>query len=264
MIPALWDLGKHPTTFDFAAFAVIAKTVGHHHVRFIYEERMADHKYPEWLAWRRFGNIVLPICRLAGLEFSVGKRVDGREYAYFAGTVEAMYREIKDIKKLKPTQLIEDRGYVTITLRESFRNAWCNSNKEAWTAFEQYLEKKNKNVMVLPECEHAPLDVEHRMAVYANADMNLGVNNGPMALCHFADVPYITINMLPPRPADTVGYDLEKLHIKTGFPSGSQYSFRTDRQIIVWERDTFENIVRSYEDMEAGKFNRVTVDEAAA
>ena len=38
--------------------------------------------------------------------------------------------------------------------------------------------------------------------------------------------------------------------IKSGFPPGSQYSFRTPRQKLVYEPDTFENIVKAYEGMQ--------------
>jgi hypothetical protein len=34
---------------------------------------------------------------------------------------------------------------------------------------------------------------------------------------------------------------------KQGFPEGSQFAFRNDRQLLVYEKDDFENLVRAYE-----------------
>lgn len=255
MRPAVYDLTKMPTTYDFAAWAVIARTRGTEHVHFIMDGPIATWKYggDADIAWKRFATVLLPICKLARLRYSVGARTQGPEYSYHGGDVCRLYRELGAIKKLEPTMTWDKSGYVTITMRESFRNTHRNSNKEAWEKFHRYLEGKGVDVMVIPECENAPINVEHRMAWYWGADMNMGVAQGPMALCVFSDAPYITLNQ---NPKDTTGraqYDIDRLLVKTGFPPGSQYDFRTPRQLLVWEPDTYENIVRSYEGMQERK-----------
>lgn len=248
---AIYDLTKYPTTYDFAAWAVIAKTHGIEHVHFIIDGPIAHWKYPEDVAWKRFATILIPITRLARMTFSVGAREEGPEFCYHGGQVCELYRKLGRLEKLKPTVMPDARNYVTITLRDSFRNRHRNSNREAWLKFKKYLEDKGERVMVLDECEHAPLNLEHRMAYYCGAKMNMGVAQGPMALCVFSDAPYITLNQNPPDPTGEAQYDINKLLIATGFPPGSQYDFRTKRQILIWEPDTFENIVRSYEEMMA-------------
>ena len=251
---AVYDLSKMPTTYDFAAWAVMAKTEGEKHVHFIVDAPIASWKYPEDTAWKRWATVLLPICKLAGLSFSVGPRRSGREYGYHGGQVNRLFAERGRLEKLRATMKPSREKYVTITLRQSFRNKHRNSNMEAWTQFQAYLEGKGVDVAVLPECEDAPINVEHRMALYAHADMNLGVAQGPMALCIFSDAPYITLNQNPPDPNGEAQYDINKLLVKTGFPPGSQYAFRTDRQILVWEQDSFENIVAAYERMMAGGY----------
>lgn len=256
MRPAIYDLTKMPTTYDFAAWAVMARTHGLERVHFVIDGPIAHWKYSEDIAWKRFATVVLPICKLARLSYSVGARMEGPQFPYHGGDVCRLYRERGSVKKLEPTVTWDRKGYVTITMRESFRNTHRNSNKEAWGRFEKYLSGKNVDVMVIPECEDAPINVEHRMAWYWGADMNMGVAQGPMALCVFSDAPYITLNQ---NPKDTTGqaqYDIDRLLVKTGFPPGSQYDFRTDRQILIWEPDSFENIVRAYEAMQAGEFAR--------
>ncbi len=42
----------------------------------------------------------------------------------------------------------------------------------------------------------------------------------------------------------------EMLLEKSGFPPGSQFAFKNDRQLMVYEPDSFENIVRAWEAMQ--------------
>lgn len=246
---AIYDLCREPTTYDFAAWCVQARTFGCDHVHFIIDGDIAHWKYEKDVAWARFGTILIPMCALAGMSYSVGARLQGESFPYTHGAVEKMYRESQRIVKLKPIEPVKYEGHVTITLRESFRNTYRNSNRAAWDAFTSNLRARGEKVIVLPECEHAPINLHARMACYAAAKMNLGVANGPMALCVFSDAPYITLNQLPEAPAGTGMVSVRKLADLVGFPEGSQYSFRNDRQRLVYEPDTLENIVRAWEAM---------------
>ena len=246
---AIYDLSKMPTTYDFAAWAVLAKSHGCDHVHFIADRGMAQKKYSPTIGWRRFGNILIPTCALTGMTYSVGSGQEGWQFSYHYGHVEQFYRENGHVAKLQQTYAIpQELPYVTITLRESFRNQWRNCNAPAWAEFRKYLESRGKRVVVFPECEISPLDVEYRMAMYAGDEMNYGASNGPLVLCHLSDAPYITLNMTPENNTGK-GYDLKKLMAAGGFPEGSQFSFRNDRQILVYEPDTFENIVKAHEAM---------------
>ena len=246
---AIYDLTKLPTTFDFAAWCVIARTHGCDHVHFVIDGDIAHWKYSKEIAWARFGTILVPMCALAGMSYSVGARVDGEQFPYTHGSVERMYLESGRIEKLKSVATYPGSGHVTITLRDSFRNKYRNSNKAAWEQFARYLSERGEHVMVIPECEFAPMDLHTRMALYASAKMNLGVANGPMALCVFSDAPYITLNQLPTPPAGERVIDVRRLAEVVGFPEGSQYSFRNVRQILIYKPDTYENIVEAYEAM---------------
>lgn len=250
----LYPLDQYPTTFDMTAWAVIARTNGCDHVRFRLNGKIDSRKYSEEIAWRRFGNILVPLCKLAGMTFSVGEGGNGRVFKYIYGHVEQCYREHGRIDLLKSTMPYKDKGYVTITLRDSFRNTFRNSNLEAWRRVEKTLKDRGVRVIVFKDCEVAPLSLEYRLAAYLNADMNLGVSNGPMTLCHFSAAPYITLNMAAKRPDGDEGYDPEALMASSGFPHGSQFSFRNDRQLLVWEPDTYENIMDAYDEMMQDRF----------
>jgi hypothetical protein len=216
-------------------------------VRFAIPGEIAAWKYPKDVAWRRFGNILVPLCKLAGLDFTVGGKVEGPEFPYFYGDVDRLYTKLGHIakfsSKLEPS---EREPYVTITLRDSFRNTYRNSNREAWFKFADWINAQGLDAEILDECETAPLDPEVRMALYAGARMNLGSSNGPMALCHFSDAPYLTFNMSPPQPAGEGDYDNDQMLRRQGLSPGTQLSFHHDRQWLLWEPDDFETICHYY------------------
>ena len=222
-------------TFDFVAFLVSAKTLGADNVHFRYDGKIQTKKFDERTAWRRFENIHKPMCALAGMPFTVGPGGNGITPAYHYGSVEALYR--KDGKVWKFPKIEGPSGYVTVTLRNSFRNKHRNSSPD-WAEF---IKRQKRTVVVIEDSETDPMPIAERFLLYSNADMNFGVSNGPMALCHFSDAPHRTFNMQGSK-ADT-----EHLN-RTGFPLGSQLSFRNDRQLMIWEPDRLEVLMRHAED----------------
>jgi hypothetical protein len=245
MKAAVWDLAKRPTNFNFAAFLVIAKTHEVEHIHFKYEGVIQQKKYHESIAWSRFKHILEPLCDLAGVTHEKCPGGPDLTFGQEYGDVERTYRELGRIWKYKPLVDTGERNYVTVTIRESFRNEYRNSNKPEWMKFIDYLGKKN--VVVLPDCEGNPLPISERMSLYAYADMNISMGNGPLSLCSFSDAPYIIF--YPPWSHDPEGARLDALLRDTGFPRWSQFSFKNDRQLNVWEPDSFENIVKHYEMM---------------
>ena len=251
---AMYDLSVMPTTFDFACYAVIAKTLGYERINFVVSG-MATHKYEASIGWRRWANICIPLCGLAGLQFSVGEQKFGDILAYHTGAVEQVFKKQGRIEKLKPNPKwkFEDSGYVTITMRESFRNTWRNSDREAWAKVGGWLAERGEKIIVLEECEMEPMAVEKRMTFYSQAKMNLAVGNGPPVLCWLSEAPYLTFQ-LPHREGREKDYDeLVEQWNRMRFPVGSQLPWRNDKQEIVWGPDDFETITTSYERMFAVK-----------
>lgn len=209
-------------TFDFAAFIVCAKTLGADHVHFRYEGEIQTKKFPAERAWKRFENIHIPLCELAGMTYSLGPGGDGIIPNYHYGTVEALYRELGHIWKFP--MLEGPKGYVTVTIRDSFRNQYRNSGPE----WQEFIKASKRPVVVIPDAEDDPIPIAQRMRLYANADMNFGTSNGPLVLQHFSEAPYRTFNM---QGGESDRRQLER----TGFPVGSQLSFRNERQLLIWE-----------------------------
>ena len=232
-----------PTTFDFACYAVIAKTLGYDSIHFAVTG-MAQWKYPPEIGWRRWANICIPLCKLAGLSFTVGPQVEGDVLAYNTGAVEKVYRSKGRIEKLKSVIPYQRSGYVTITMRESFRNKWRDSNREEWAKVSEWLMRNGEEIVVLEECEHQPLALEERMALYANAKMNLAVGNGPMVMCWLSEAPYLSFQ-LPRGPENDYKALVEQWN-RMKFPVGSQLPFRNKRQEIVWGPDDSDLIIEKY------------------
>ena len=239
-----------PTTYDFAVFAVMAKTLLYAEVRFVVG--MTNWKYPAEIGWRRWANICIPICKLAGLPFSVGGPLPGDSLGYATGHIEHLYQKTKRISKLKPQYEYPRKGYVTITMRESFRNKWRDSNRVEWAKVGEYLAKRGEEVIVLEECEMQPLAVEERLAIYSNAKMNLAVGNGPMVLCWLSEAPYLSFQLPKPVGKEKEYNQLVEQWTNLGFPVGSQLSFRGPKQEIVWGPDDFDLIKQKYEELVDG------------
>ena len=233
-VKAVWHLGANPTTFDFATFLVVEKTKGATHVHFEYDGQIQRHKYSQSIAWKRFGNILVGLCDLSGTQFSVGKGAAPSRPSYDWGDVERIYKENGTVWKY-PRIKWEQAPYVTITMRQSIRNVWRDSNQESWTKAAAALGEKY-DVVMIHDCEVDPMSIATRMKLYSNAVMNFGINNGPLTLCHLSDAPY-TVFM-------KMNKDLSDHMKKTGFPEGSQFSFRTDKQKLVWADDSADNVMK--------------------
>lgn len=245
-----------PTTYDFAVYAVIAKTLGYDTIHFAVTG-MAEWKYPAEIGWRRWANICIPLCKLSGLGFSVGTKIEGDVLAYHSGAVEQIYKKKNRIEKLKPLQEFPKSGYVTITMRESFRNKWRDSNREEWAKVGEYLMRRGEEVMILDECESQPLAVEERLSIYSSAKMNLAVGNGPMVLCWLSEAPYLTFQL--PRGPEQDYRALVEQWDRMRFPIGSQLSFRNNKQEIVWGPDDADLIIDRYEKLIGNSSNAETV-----
>lgn len=237
---AVYNLEHQPTTFDFVTWIVLATSLGAKSVRFTHIDKIQDWKYSKETALKRFENILESTCDLLKIPYSVGDNVDGFTCGYHYGFINK-YAQKYGVKKIPLND--EFKGHVTVNIRESIRFKSRDSNRVEWNKVIDYLEKNNK-VIVIEDCEEKPLSVPERMKLYSGAKMNLSVSNGPNALCHFSDAPYMTINMVPNGEGKE---ELVKLLRLGGFPENSQLCFRNKNQEIVWKPDTFENIVEAYE-----------------
>lgn len=157
--------------------------------------------------------------------------------------------------------LAGSRAVITITLRQYGFMMARNSNAAAWRSFVDSLDPERFFVVILPDVEdlgagaddfgHARImnefavDPGLRIALYEVADLNLGINNGPMALCYLnAQVRYVMFKII----TNGVPQSDQSVFLRHGPMPGEQPSFlRQDYQRWVWEDDTEEAIRRETE-----------------
>lgn len=242
---AVYDLEHQPTTFDFVTWAVLAKNLGAKTVRFAYEGKIQNWKYPDHVAWKRFEHILAPTCELLGLPWEVGNRCSGFTVGHHWGDVASFARAHGGLRH-KITLTAEPHGHVTVTIRESIRNKWRDSNRLQWDRVIAELERRGERVIVIEDVETSgrPMPLDERMRLYSGAKMNLGVNNGPMTLCHLSDAPYLTW-MKFDGSADSE--TLRQHMANTGFPIGSQFEFANSQQLLVWGEDSAASIMQAYD-----------------
>jgi len=153
------------------------------------------------------------------------------------------------------------RRLVTITLRHYAYMPARNSNLPAWVAFARSLDSTRYWPVFVPDTNdtieglptglreftvfaEAAWNIGLRMALYEHAFLNLGVNNGPMGLAWLnARVRYATLKI---ETAEVPQSSLEFIR-SFGFEAGKSLPFANSLQEWVWEDDTEEVIMRTFQ-----------------
>lgn len=174
-------------------------------------------------------------CELFGVDLEFG-RLNGRE-ALAPGCLPDVwinaYKKHGRIAKMK-TLLPAGRERFTVTLRDMDMQTFRNSDEEAWRRF-----AKEIGAFVVEDYRVKPIGLKERMALYAGAEMNYFVVNGPMHLCIFSDYPYAIFMKAAKK---------EKMK-RAGWPVGGQLWFANEKQRCFWQDDTFENLMKAHESL---------------
>ena len=162
------------------------------------------------------------------------------------------------VSKLTNRYRAKHGRYVTITMRES---AWYKSRQshlENWlpaalatkalgyqVVFVRDAAKSDEAVPGFRIEPDASKRIVERASLYAGAEMNLGISNGPMWFAWFMGVPVAIFNLVhsdePYTSADTFK--------ACGLPLGEQLPNARPRQRLVWGKDTPETIVETFRDL---------------
>lgn len=161
------------------------------------------------------------------------------------------------------TNFSEGRRLITITIRDYAYGRDRNSNLNAWSAFvrglnpaiwwpvfvldtERTLDPLPATIAGFRILSEASWNVSLRMALYQRAWLNLGVNNGPMALCWLNDQSrYLTFKMV----TSTVSQTTIAFNRSRGFEPDESLPFATVFQKWIWEDDVLHVIQREFEAM---------------
>jgi hypothetical protein len=118
----------------------------------------------------------------------------------------------------------------TVTLRTTRR--WPNRNsRQDWLTFAAEI-----GARVIPDYDVEPIHLHERMSLYAGAEMNFFVTNGPVMLCFLSEYP-------------AMGFDVQNSPmIPLGIPMGESYPFlMPDRHFQIYEPDTEESIRKNFD-----------------
>ena len=231
---AVYDLSRYPANFNFLESLVAAATLGSKHIIFD-DTRGYRAKFSKSETLRRVESILVPACALAGCTHSFGSG-SGRDPGYHISTVLKVYREQGRLEKLRSVLPAKQEKY-TVTLRKSKRYPERNSDEQSWRRFASEV-----GAIVIDDYDAKPIHLHERMALYAGAEMNYLVANGPIGLLMFSDYPY-TAFMKNVNPA---------YHKEHGWQVGTQLPWANERQRFVWADDGYENIRRNAHQGAAG------------
>lgn len=233
---ALYDTGRYLTSFNFFEWLLQAEFRGASVIVFDIRNIRGD-KWPQDIARRRFASICKPGPALIGLPHEV----------FDAGTI--MPTRAKDVAKPGGKPLVDfwNAGHrfkrlrnplpktgqhkYTVTLRKTQRAPLRDSDEQVWLEF-----AKEIGAFVIPDYDVVPIHLHARMALYAGAEMNFFVSNGPGVLCSFSSYPCMLFNTI--HAAGSLAAD--------GIPFGGQYPWMLPNQRTIWEIATAESLRRHF------------------
>jgi hypothetical protein len=181
----------------------------------------------------RLHNILLPGAALAGLSSRIGHdktQVQGSMQEFLPWVLAGgKFERLRSVKNAISCRY-------TVTLRKQKVATWRNSNEMAWRQFAEEI-----GALVIEEYAVRPIDLHDRMALYAGAQMNFGVCNGPIAMLSLT--PYPVMQFVP-------NFSARNSQVKSGIPlESARFPWMLPSQRLVWKDDTIENLRETFHDL---------------
>lgn len=222
---ARYPLSKKIAGFDFFPWLVLQPDAGYDEVVFDASNPKTD-KFTMGEVHKRYESILKPGPALLGMKWS-----EGQEGQVTKGGQQALVDHCKAGGKFPRLKSVLPPGKerYTVTLRTTRR--WPNRNsREDWITF-----AKEIGARVIPDYDVEPMHLHERMALYAGAEMNFFVTNGPVMLCFLSEYP-------------AMGFDVQNSPmIPLGIPMGEPYPFLLPQHKQVYEPDTLPVIRKHFE-----------------
>lgn len=237
---ARYDLSIDINSHDFFHWLMPAAALGVTEVVLDVSRGFRRSKWPPNETWERYNTIVKPGAALAGLpsrEGTDGVRVADYKLAYHV----AFARKAKNppLPRLHSVLPPVKSVRYTVTLRQqSMVHLHRNSNVSAWMEFAQVI-----NALVIPDYVVKPIHLYDRLALYAGAEMNFGVDNGPMSILTMTNYPCMIF-----KYGRNAGY----LH-KVGMEPPQKFPWCKENQMMYWEDDDLENILARFEEWQRAR-----------
>lgn len=223
---AQYDLSRKIAGFDFFCWLVLAAEAGAKTIAFDTRNPKSSKFTQEEIA-RRYESILKPGPALLGMgsiESPEGQNIKGGQqelvdHCKAGGT----FPRLKSV-------LPPGKEKYTVTLRNTRRWPNRNSREADWRTFAAEI-----GARVIEDYDVEPMHLHERMALYAGAEMNFFVTNGPVMLCFLSEYP-------------AMGFDVQQSPmIPLGIPMGEPYPYLLDQHRQVYEPDTLENIRKHFD-----------------
>jgi hypothetical protein len=228
-VKALYDLSKRIAGFDFFHWLPLVKAKGATEIVFNTASPKTD-KWPIDKVRRRIESILFPAPALAGLPYSIGKKGEPFDDPHLWSLSQFCYQGGK-IEKLQSV-LPPGKHRYTVTLRKTQRIESRNSQESDWRKFADEI-----GAYVIPDYDVQPIGLHERVSLYAGAEMNFFVTNGPATLCS-----------VTPYPMMMFDNDQSVVHlVKAGTKWGESSPWMGKNQFLIWEPGTYDNIKRNFE-----------------
>ena len=275
---AVYDLGFAPASWNFAEW-LIAEEMRKRlrgcdkplRVAFMPgpNEGFRKDNLPVDIAGRRqlFENVMRPMLPLLGAVEDPTAYNGHRSDSYVMRPISDMFRAGRPVPRFKPLpehveevqRWLDGRRPITITLREATHWLARNSNIDAWHKFAQRRRREGETILFIrdtanadkedflgfPAYPKAALDIGIRCALYEQAEVNLFVCNGPLALQLFGTRPYLAFKPLSPG----WGVDINFWRNHVGMERGDDFPWALKGQRLIWADDTLDEIEKAWSDL---------------
>lgn len=221
----VYRLSERVAGFDFFPWLVMERSRGA-------TEVVLDTRNPNTGKWspakvaQRIDSILAPGAALAGMTCSIGWEGDMEPTPGYSGPLVEAVRAGLVIPRLKSVLPAGSARY-TITMRREERAPSRNSDPKVWGDFAAEI-----GALIIPDYGDAPIHLHDRMALYAGAEMNFFVTNGPVMLGFLSEYP-------------TMGFDVSESppkHVGLDWRSGEKYPWLLPQHRQFYERPTAEFI----------------------
>lgn len=225
---ALYPLSRYIAGFDFFPWLVMQQAHGATEIVFDIRAPKVD-KWPLATVMRRYESILQPGPALIGLPSSVG--TVGQQLApYHQRDLVRLTRDGGMPFRRLRSVLPPGKERYTVTLRKTERATGRNSREEDWRTFAAEI-----GARVIPDYDEEPIGLHERVALYAGAEMNFFVTNGPVMVAFLSEYP-------------AMGFDVQNSPMmKFGVPFGQPYPFLLPQHRQIYEPDELPNIRKHFE-----------------
>ena len=233
-----YDLSLDINSHDFFHWLMPARALGVTEVVLDVSKGFRKSVWPHDQSLERYRTIVKPGAALAGLPCREG--TDGVRIAdYRIGYHIRFARTSKPMPRLRSPLPPNKVARYTVTLRQQpVVHLHRNSNMEAWLEFARRID-----ALVIPDYVVQPIELHERMAIYAGAEMNFGVDNGPMSILSMTDYPMMGFK-----------YARNTKYLRTqGMEPGQRWPWCAKHHQMFWEDDDLANIWRRFEEWKNGQ-----------